>query len=190
MRKIFLLLCGMAVYVSLLAQCDYAIDSVDEFDSTRLVSYRPINIGYMIPSQVETDKGPMLIEEAKMLFTFTQNDSIDAFFITLAVAEHEYEPISTGFNVKFKLNNDQIFELYNIPDRGTFDPKTNMRIYQHTVLIPLDLFYNLTHHTIQRIRIRYKNKKRDIPVLPEQQEQMREAIRCIGEAIDLFPIKP
>lgn len=177
-------------YFSGWAQCEYAVDSIDEFDSTRLLSYKPINLGYMIPSQVETDAGPMLIEEAKMLFTFTQNDSIDAFFITLAVAEHEYEPISNGFNVKFKLNNEQIVELYNIPDRGTFDPKTNMRIYQHTILVPLDLFYNLTHHTIQRIRIRYKNKKRDIPVLPEQQEQMREAIRCIGEALDLFPIKP
>lgn len=172
------------------AQCEYAIDSVDEFDSTRIVSFQPINIGYLVPSQVETPKGPLMIEEAKLLFTFSQNDTLDVFFLTIAVPEWDYEPIDKDFNVWLKLSNEQIVNLYNVPDRGTFDPKTNMRLYQHTCVVPIDLFYNLTHHTIEKIRIQYRNKKRTINLLPEQQEEVRKAVRCIGEAVQLFPIKP
>lgn len=192
MRKIlFLLTCFWLTNIAVShAQCEYPIDTIDEFDSTRLVVFKPINIGYMIPSQVETDNGPMMIEEAKLMFTFTQNDSLDAFFLTLAVAEREYQPIQKDFNVMLKLSNDQIVGLYNVPDRGTFDRTTNMRVYQHTLVVPLDLFYNLTHHTIEKIRINYRNKKRTITLLPEQQEEVRQAVQCIGEAVALFPIKP
>jgi hypothetical protein len=172
------------------SQCSYPIDSVDEFDHTRLVAFAPINIGYLIASEVETETGLLPIEEGKVMFTFSQNDTLNSFFLTLAIPERNYMAIEPGFNVLLKLNNNQIVRLYNFPDKGTFDPKTNMRIYQHTGVVPLDLFYNLTHHTITRIRIRYKGYKKTISVTPEQQEAIREAIRCIGEAVELFPIKP
>lgn len=191
MRKaIFFLLFGCVLGTSPLnGQCEYPIDTVDVFDSTRLIAFHPITIGYLVPSQMETDDGPLMIEEAKMAFTFTQNDSLDAFFFSLLVAERGYNPIGNGFNVLFKLNNDQIVPLYNVPDRGSFDKRTNMRIYQHMLLIPHDVFYNLTHHTIELIRINYRNRKRTIELTPEQQEALRDAIRCIGEAVELFPIK-
>lgn len=191
MRKALLLLFfgWLTSLASLSGQCEYPIDSVDVFDSTRLVAFKPITIGYLIPSQMETDEGPLMIEEAKMMFTFTQNDSLDAFFLSLTVAERGYNPIDNGFNVLFKLNNGQIVGLYNVPDRGTFDARTNMRIYQHTLLVPHDVFYNLTHHTVELIRINYRNMKKTIEVHPSQQEKLREAIRCIGEAVGLFPIK-
>ncbi len=192
MRKALLLLffAWLASLAPLSGQCEYPIDSVDVFDSTRLVAFKPITIGFLIPSQMETEDGPLMIEEAKMMFTFTQNDSLDAFFLSLLVAERGYNPIGNGFNVFFKLNNGQIVGLYNVPDRGTFDERTNMRIYQHMLLVPHDVFYNLTHHTIELIRINYQNMKKTIEVHPTQQEKLREAIRCIGEAVGLFPIKP
>jgi len=192
MRKAFLLLLfgWLAGFAPVNGQCEYPIDSIDIFDSTRMVTFEPVTIGFLVPSQMETDDGPLMIEEAKMLFTFTQSDSLDAFFFTLLVAERGYSPIGNGFNVFFKLNNGQIVRLYNVPDRGTFDKRTNMRIYQHTLLVPHDVFYNLTHHTIEVIRINYKNMKKTIEVHPTQQEALREAVRCIGEAVELFPIKP
>ena len=170
-------------------QCDYPIDSIDEFDHTRLVAFAPINIGYLIASEVETEDGVLPIEEGKMMFTFSENDTLDAFFLTVAVPERNYLPIESGFNLLLKLSNEQVVGLYNFPDKGTFDPGTNMRIYQHTGLVPLDVFYNLTHHTITKIRIRYKTYKKTISLTPEQQEAVREAVRCIGKAVDVFPLQ-
>lgn len=192
MRRVLFLLtcCYFWSIIPVNGQCEYPIDTIDEFDSTRLVAYEPINIGYMIPSNVVTDEGPLMIEEAKLMFTFTQNDTLDAFFLTLAVPEYEYHSIKQGFNVLFKLNNGQIISLLNMPDQGAFDRKTNMRIYQHTLVVPLDLFYNLTHHTIEKIRINYPSRKHTLTLSPEQQETVRESVRCIGKAVELFPIKP
>lgn len=192
MRKFFwLVFIGLVTLISpLQAQCEYPIDTVDRFDSTRLIVFKPITIGYMVPSQVLSDEGPTLVEEAKVLFIYTENDSINSFFFTFATAERDYYSIETGRTVWILLSNEQIIELYNVPDRGTFDSKSNMRIYQHTCVVPLDLFYNLTHHTIQMIRINYNGYKKTIKLLPKQQEEVRQAIRCIGEAVNLFPIKP
>ena len=171
-------------------QCNFPIDSVDEFDHTRLVAFAPINIGYLVASEVETENGPLLVEEGKVMFTFSQNDTLNTFFLTLAIPERSYLAIEPGFNVLLRLNNKQIVGLYNFPDKGTFDPSTNMRVYQHTGVVPLDLFYNLTHHTVTQIRINYKGAKKTISLTPEQQEMLRKAVRCIGEAVDLFPITP
>ncbi len=192
MRNITILIFfGLFLTTSILrGQCEYPIDTIDRFDSTRLIVFEPITIGYMVPNQVLEEEGPGLVEEAKVLFIYTENDSINSFFFTFATAERDYHRIETGRTVWLMLSNEQIVELYNIPDRGTFDPKNNMRIYQHTCVVPIDLFYNLTHHTIQMIRINYNGYKKTIKLLPDQQEKVREAVRCIGEAVKLFPIKP
>jgi hypothetical protein len=171
-------------------QCKLSTDVVDEFDSTRLVTSQAITVGYLIPSRVETASGPKMVEEAKLMFTFTQNDSIDVFFITLAALEREYLPIEKGYNVLLLLSSKEVVPLYNVPDRGQFDAKSNMRVYQHTCIVPLDLFYNLTHHDIDKIRIEYRGSKHTISLLPEQQEAVRRAVRCVGEAVNLFPVKP
>ena len=192
MRKAILLLCSSILFTlpAAFGQCEYPIDSIDVFDSTRLVVFKPIPIGYLIPSELETEAGPLMIEEGKLMFTFTQNDTLDAFFLSLSVAERGYFPIGNGQNVLFKLSNDQIVGLYNVPDRGVFDKRTNMRIYTHMLLVPHDLFFNLTHHKVEMIRINYQNQKKTLVLTPRQQEELREAVRCIGQAVELFPIKP
>lgn len=203
MRKLMLLVALLAVcQVAIFAQtkgkvkkvekpkCDLAISTIDEFDSTRLVVAKPINIGYRIASQFETENGPLMIEEGKVLFSYTENDSINCFFITLAMAERNYLSIDEGENVLIKLSDGRVLALYNIPDKGEFNKKTNMRIYQHTCVVPLDLFYSLTYNTIEAIRIEYKGYKKTLEILPEQQKAILEAARCVGEASKLYPVKP
>ncbi len=206
MRKLILLLVLLAVcQVGALAQktqkkgkakkieqpkCDLAISTLDEFDSTKLVVAKPINIGYKIPSEFETENGPSMIDQGKVLFTYTENDSINCFFMTLALAEREYFSIEEGETVLLKLSDGRVLALYNVPDKGEFDKGTNMRIYQHTCVVPIDLFYSLTYNTIERIRIEYKGFKKTLEILPEQQTAIKEAARCVGEAAGLYPVKP
>lgn len=172
-------------------ECSYAINEVDDFDSIRLVVMQPISAGYKIPSQFLNDKGEYtLIDESKILLSYTENDSINCFFLTLALAERGYLSTEEGFNVLLKLSNDRVIALHNVPDKGEFDKKTNMRIYQHTCVMPLDMFYTLTFHKIEKIRVEYKGYKRTLEILPPQQEAIREAMRCLGEAIGMYPVKP
>lgn len=172
------------------AKCDLAVSTIDEFDSTRLVVAKPISIGYSIASQFETENGPLMIQEGKALFSYTENDSINCFFLTLAMAERNYLTIEEGENVLIKLSDGRVLALYNVPDKGEFDKKTNMRIYQHTCIVPLDVFYALTYNTIERIRIEYKGFKKTLEILPEQQKAILESARCVGEAAKLYPVKP
>lgn len=172
------------------AQCDLAVDVVDDFDSTRLISAKAVNIGYMIPSKFETLDGPKLIEEGKLLFSYTENDSINCFFITLAIAEYNYEYIDVGFNVLLKLSNGEVIGLYNVPDSGTFDKKTNMRLYQHTCVASLDLFSKLVFYNIEKIRIEYKKQRRTLTLSGKQQAEVKQAIQCVGERLGMFPVKP
>lgn len=172
-------------------KCTLAVDEIDAFDSTHTIASKPINIGYQIPSQFLNDNGSnKMIEEGKALFTYTENDSLNCFFLTLAMAEHTYHSIEADFNVLLLLSDKRVVGLFNVPDKGTFDKTTNMRIYQHHCVMPLDLFYALTHQKIENIRIEYKGYKKTLEILPEQQDAIREAIRCVGEAAGLYPIKP
>jgi hypothetical protein len=173
------------------AQCDIVIDAVDEFDSTKVVSAQIVSFGYMIPSNYETVDGPLLIEEAKMLFSYTESDSLNAFIMTIAVPEFSYQKVETGFNVLLKLSDSTLVEsVYNVPDKGFFDKKINMRVYQHALIIPFELFYRLTEAKIEKMRIIYPKKKRTFHLSEEQQEAILEAIKCVGEASGYYPIKP
>ncbi len=172
------------------AQCDTAIDFVDDFDSTRMIATATRNIGYQVPSLFETDEGYTFIEEAKVLFSFSQNDTLDAVFMTLAVPEYKYHKIEPARNVGLKLKTGQIIWLLNIPDRGTFDRETNMRIYLHTCALPLDVFYNLLLNPIEKIRVAYADYNHDITLLPDQQEGIKADLNCLGKALKAFPAKP
>lgn len=184
-----LVVCGCLT--STWAQCKLGYDQIDEFDSTRMVSSLPVSCGYMIPSKFETAEGPKLIDEAKLLFSYAEHDSINSFFLTIAIQEYNYESIDPGFNVLFKLSDStEILALYNTPDVGEFDKTTNMRLYQHTVIIPLDFFNRLTFCYIEKIRIEYKKRKRTLTLSKEQQKELQKAIHCVGKAVDLFPVKP
>ena len=193
MKKIWMIV--LLGYFGLLtdaaAQCEVAIDTIDEFDATRTIVTSPINIGYLIASEYLTPEGPKMVEEAKLLFSYSEADSLSSFFLTVGTVEREFYVIESAMNnVLLKLTNEEVIGLLNVPDRGKFDPNTNMRLYQHTCVVPLDAFYNLMHHDIAILRIRYKGYFHDIKLLPEQQEQVREAIRCVGEELGLFPVKP
>lgn len=172
------------------AQCKPSIDEVDPFDSVRTVAGKTVNIGKLVPSKFETIDGPKLIEEAKLMFVHSEKDSIRAFFLVLAIQEWEYQKVDNDFNVLIRLDDGQIIELMNFSDQGTFDPATNMRLYQHTCLVPMDLFFALTHFKIEKIRINYRESKRTLDLNEAQQEAFRKSVRCVGAAIGMVPTLP
>ncbi|TXB61900.1 hypothetical protein [Phaeodactylibacter luteus] len=191
-RFLFLFSALLATATAAFAQCKFATDEVDPFDSTRLVTTQPMPVGLLIPSLYETVDGPKIIEEAQVAFSFTESDqdSLEAFFLTIAAPEYSYLKIESGQNVIIAFSDSSAVPLLNFPDQGTFDKNTNMRIYQHTCLVPLDLFYRMSNFGIVGIRIRYKQKKRTIMLTPEQQEALMEAVRCAAEAVGLAPVSP
>lgn len=169
--------------------CTIGFDTVDEFDSTRVVGAELVNLGYLIPSKFETVDGPKLIEEAKALFMYTESDSIDGFFLTFAAAEYEFEKADKGFNVLIKLANGDVEALYNIPDKGAFDKTTNMRVYQHTCAIPFEIYFKIATYPIEKIRISYQRYNKVIDVTAQQQQQLLKAIQCVGQQVDYFPLR-
>ena len=154
-------------------QCDLAINEIDAFDSTKVISSAAIHVGNFIPSLYETVDGPKIIEEAEVLFSFAESDrpdSLKSFFLTVAAPEFKYEAIESGQNVLLALSDSTVIGLHNFPDKGTFDKSTNMRVYQHTAVVPIDTYYRLAFLDIVGIRIRYTNKKRTLFLNKEQQE--------------------
>ena len=172
------------------AQCKPSINETDPFDSVHTVAGKTVNIGDLVPSKFETVDGPKLIEEAKLLFSFSEKDSIRSFFLIVAVQEWEYQRIQNDFNVLLLLDDGQVIELMNFSDQGTFDPTTNMRLYQHTCLIPMDLVFALTYLKIDKIRINYRDSKRTLALQAFQQEEFRKTVRCVGETSGLLPVVP
>lgn len=188
--RIVLLCISILMSASVTAQCDLAFDEIDEFDSLRTVASQPVSFGYVIPSLYETARGPKFIEQGKAAVLYSQNDTINSFFLTLAVPEYTYRSIDAGFNVLLKLSDGEVVSLYNVPDRGTFDKTTNMRLYLHTCIVPLDMYYRLTFSTIEMIRIEYKDIKQTFAISEQQQLAIREAMQCVGKTVDLYPVKP
>jgi hypothetical protein len=192
MRSLLFLLSIMMLSLSAEAQCKFSIDEVDEFDSTRLVAYRPIPIGDFIPSRFETVKGARIIDQATLIFSHTESDqdSVNSFFLTIVVPEYEYQPIESGQNVMIAFSDSAVVALLNFPDRGIFDVGTNMRLYQHTCVVPVDVFYRLAYADVLKIRIRYANQKKTFTLTKKQQKELKAAVRCVGEAVGFIPIKP
>ncbi|MCB0586067.1 MAG: hypothetical protein KDD06_12170 [Phaeodactylibacter sp.] len=192
MRTVLLFLLLLFSPFLLPAQCEFAVDEVDPFDSTRLVMSRPMSFGNLIPSRFETADGPKIIDEAKMVFSHSESDqdSINSFFLTIVAPEYEYRPIESGKNVMLAFADSTVVALYNFPDRGTFNTDTNMRMYQHTCIVPLDVFYRMTLSEVIMIRIRYDNKKRTIPLSKAQRKALKLAVQCVGEAVGFMPNKP
>ena len=189
-KTFFLLLLLLGMVQSGFSQCEFALDEVDEFDSLRLIAAHPVAIGYKIASNYKTIKGNTIIDEGKALFSFSEGDSINSFFLTLGIMEREYIPVKPGISVFLKLSNDDIVGLLNAPDRGEFDEGTNMRLYTHTCIVPVDYYPAMADFFVEKIRIEYKNQKRTIILNSDQQQQLQDAIRCIGEAVNFYPTKP
>lgn len=170
--------------------CPVAFDEIDEFDSLRVVGSEPVALGYMIPSLYELADGPKLVEEAKAIMVYSENDSISGFFLNLIVPEYQLQPIEKGMTVKVLLQDSTVIGFYNIPDEGYFDRDINMRVYQHTCAIPLDYFYRITYHKIAKIRIEYKKQNRTLVLSDAQAEALRKSLQCVGRAVGLYPIQP
>lgn len=171
-------------------KCDIAFDEVDPFDSLRTIGSEIVALGYLIPSKFEEENGPKIIEEAEVIMIYSENDSISGFFFNLVIPEYKLQPIKAGMNVKLLLDDDSVIGFYNIPDEGEFDRTINMRVYQHTCVIPLDYFYKLAYHKVAQIRIEYERQNRTLILNNHQQEALRKAIQCVGRRINLYPINP
>ena len=186
-----LLFCAL-VQINLSAQCKYEFNEVDLFDSTHLVVMPPVNVGFIIPSNFETVDGLKLVEEGKVVMAYSQDDKskLVSFFMIFGLLEREFLKIDAGENIMIAFADSTVIGLYNNPDKGEFDRNTNMRIYQHTALLPLDTYYKCVQSEIIGIRVRYLDKKRDIVISPEQSEKLRKYFQCLGEAVGIYPLDP
>jgi hypothetical protein len=174
-------------------QCDSIKQYVDEFDSTLVIAAPKINVGYIVPSNFQTLDGFKMIEEGKLLLSYSSNDSIGSFFLTLALAEREFQTIGSGTKNRVVIMTDssRMEGVLNFSDKGTFDKNTNMRIYTHTCVIPMDFFYLFTIDPVAKIRVYYDDGyKRTIVLTPRQKEALSAAMLCLGEEVGLFPKKP
>jgi len=61
-------------------QCTSVKIETDAFDSTRVIYDKPLNIGGLVTSNFEVEEGNKMVEEAKLLVTYAENDSIESFF--------------------------------------------------------------------------------------------------------------
>lgn len=172
-------------------ECDIAIDEIDPFDSLRTVASGSMSLGAFLVTKVETVNGPKLAPEAEAVVMYAQNDSFNLIFLHLELPEYRYVRTENGLNVKLMMQSDSsIIGFYTVPDEGTFSKETNMRHYQHTALVPMDAYYKLTSDTVALMRIEYTNHRRTLALEPKQQDELREAFRCVGERVGLYPVKP
>ena len=166
------------------AQCKIAIDEHDEFDSTRLVATQPMNLGYLIISGMvpEDLEGKEYVEEAKAVFSYSDEKNIRSFFLSIMVAERKFHMIDTDFNVLLKFKEGGIIQLLNAPENGEFDRDILMWKYLHTCVVPLEVFHAMKNDLVEKIRIEYKNYKKTIEL----------AVKCVEERLtkELKSIKP
>ncbi len=167
------------------AQCEFALHERDDFDSTLTIVSHSIPLGYKITSKYLTMDGDFtMIDEAKALFCYSEGpNNIRSYFLILGTAERQYLKIKEGGNVLLKLDNGKVLTLYNVPDRGEFDRKTNMRVYQHTCIVTYETYHQLLQNKIETIRINYEDLRKTLELSPDQQEQLLEAIKCMGDAL-------
>jgi hypothetical protein len=195
----FCLFC-LSLSVSLLraqsAPCNIVLDEIDPFDSLRTVAAEAVPLGNLMPSLYEEVDGPKFIREGKALFHFSESDSFQLFFLTIALPEYKLHDVKKGYNIKLILErpdsilSDTIIGFATVPDNGTFDRGTNMRIYQHTGLVPADGFYTLAAYPVKMLRVEYPRHQRTIELTREQGLALREAVRCVGERLNLYPLSP
>lgn len=194
MRPLLYLLLFSLYSSGLFAQCDIAIDEHDEFDSTRLVASQPMNIGFLIVSgNVPEDlEGKEYVEEAKAVFSYSDEKNIRSFFLSIMVAERKFHMIDDDFNVFLKFKDGNIVSLLNVPEDGEFDREILMWKYLHTAVVPLEIFHALKNELVEKIRINYKNYKKTIELEEAQQLALQAAVKCVEERLinDLKEIRP
>jgi len=173
--------------------CRIAVNSFDEFDSTRLITTEPVILGYLVPTKNLSEEldGKTVTEEAKAIFTYAEGTNrVRSFFLTLVVTEYEYLNIENGFTVFLKLSNGKIIKLYNVPDSGELNRDIIMWLYQHTCVVPLEVFHLLKNERIEKIRIVYENAKRTIILDEKQQRELQNAIQCVDLILRNSAVRP
>ena len=168
------------------AQCKLiALDNVDEFDSTRLIATKPLNIGYLVASGnvAEDLSGQQTVEEGKAIFSFGNENNIRSFFLTLAVVERKFYMIEADYNVYLKMVDGQILKLLNVPADGEFDRKILMWKYVHTCVVPLEYFHALRNGLVEKIRIEYNGFKQTLVLEEKQAKLLQDSVRCVEERL-------
>lgn len=172
---------------SAIAQCKLiALDTIDEFDTTRLIASKPINIGYLVPTGnvAEDIEGKETVEEGKAIFSFGNENNIRSFFLTLAVVERKFYMIEADYNVYLKFVDGQIIKLLNVPADGEFERKILMWKYMHTCVVPLEYFHMLRNGLVEKIRIEYNGFKQTLVLEDKQAKALQDAVKCVEERLN------
>lgn len=173
--------------------CLLALDTFDEFDSTRMIATEPIKIGFLVPTKnlAEDFGGKNLTDEAKVVFSYAESEeNVRSFFLSLVVVEHQFLNIENDFNVYFKLESGQLVNVYNVTDRAELNKDIIMWMYQHTLVIPLEIYHILKNEKVEKIRVNYEGFKRTITLEPDQQQALQDAIICVDKRLREDVSKP
>lgn len=194
MKHILVFFAILACSFSAMCQCKLiALDTTDEFDTTRLIATKPLNIGYLVASGnvAEDLEGQQTVEEDKAIFSFGNENHIRSFFLTLAVVERKFYLIDADYNVYLKMVDGQILKLLNVPADGEFDRKILMWKYVHTCVVPLEYFHALRNGLVEKIRIEYNGYKQTLVLEDKQAKALQDAVRCVEERLSATAnIKP
>lgn len=186
---LFLLLSAFG-QTSLAQKCKLiALDTTDEFDTTRLIASKTVNIGYLVPTGniAENIKGQETVEEGKAIFSFGNENKIRSFFLTLAVVDRKFYLIDNDYNVFVKFTNGQIIRLFNVPSDGEFNNKILMWKYMHTCVVTLEHFFMLRDELVDKIRIEYNGYKQTIVLEEKQAKALQDAVKCVEERLNSTP---
>lgn len=175
----------LALMPGAFSQCKIALDTLDEFDTTRLIASEPMKLGYFVATGnvAEDFEGKEYTEEAKAIFSFANENKIRSFFLTLGVVERTFSLIDPDYTVMLKFSDGNIVRLLNVPDKPEFDRNILMWQYVHTCVVPLEIFQMLKNTPLEKIRINYKDFKTTIALDEKQQTQLIEAVRCVEERL-------
>ncbi|MCB0521808.1 MAG: hypothetical protein H6577_08570 [Lewinellaceae bacterium] len=175
-------------------QCKIAFDNTDDFDSTRIIATQPMNLGFLVVSgNVPEDlEGEDYVEEAKAIFSYSDENNVRSFFLTLGVVERKFYMIGNDYNILLKFVDGTIMKLFNVPADAEFDRKILMWKYMHTCVVPLEIYHMMKNVKVEKIRIVYDNYKSTIALEPNQQQALQDAVKCIGDRLANLPadIKP
>ena len=168
------------------AQCEIALDTLDEFDSTRLIAAKPVTLGYLVPTGAlaEDLEGEIYTEEAKAIFSYANEKKTRSFFLTIGVVEHKFHMIENDYTVYLKFAGGPIVKIYNEPDEPVFDRDLVMWKMVHTCVIPIDIFHMMKNDKVEKIRIVYNDYKSTIVLSEEQQEALQSAVVCVEQRLN------
>ena len=167
------------------AQCEIALDTLDEFDSTRLIAAKPVTLGFLVPTGAlaEDLEGEIYTEEAKAIFSYANEKNIRSFFLTIGVVEHKFHMIENDYTVYLKFASGPIVKIYNEPDEPEFDRDLVMWKMVHTCVIPIDIFHMMKNDKVEKIRIVYNDYKSTIVLSEEQQQALQDAVHCVEKRL-------